>query len=108
MTTARPSRQQDRRRRTRHYLWAMGFRTVAFPLAVWALVSGWQVVGWILAGAAVVLPSIAVMIANAVDVRTSTQGVHGPGSRLPARRDPARDDRDQRGPGHDDPGPSPR
>lgn len=49
----------------------MGFRIVAFPLAVWALMSGWMVTGWILAGIAIVAPSIAVGLANNVDHRTS-------------------------------------
>jgi hypothetical protein len=53
----------------RTYLVAMAVRTVCFPLAVWALVSGWVVVGWTLGLAAVVLPSLAVMLANAVDQR---------------------------------------
>lgn len=55
----------------RTYLFAMAVRTVSFPLAVWALLSGWTVVGILLALAATVLPQVAVMIANAVDNRTS-------------------------------------
>lgn len=58
----------------RTYLIAMLIRTVSFPLAVWALLSGWVVVGVIFAGAAIFLPQIAVTIANAVDRRTVPDG----------------------------------
>lgn len=58
----------------RSYLIAMGIRTASFPLAVWAIVSEWYLVGSLLVAAAVVLPSVAVMIANAVDRRTSVTG----------------------------------
>lgn len=66
----------------RSYLLAMGFRTVAFPLAVWAIVSEWYVVGSLLVVAAAVLPSVAVMLANAVDRRAS---VTGPAPRSPVQ-----------------------
>lgn len=69
MTTARPSIQEDRRRRVIQYLLAMGFRIVAFPLAIWALMSGWTITGWILAGVAILAPSVAVGLANNVDHR---------------------------------------
>lgn len=59
----------------------MGFRTVAFPLAVWALAAGWMVVGWLLAAAAVVLPSVAVAFANNVDRRRQ----RGPRPERPTR-----------------------
>lgn len=68
----------------RTYLIAMGFRTVCFPLAVWALVSGWAVVGWTLGLVAVVMPSFAVMLANAVDQRRRPAGtVQSPNQALP-------------------------
>lgn len=54
----------------RTYLIAMLFRTISFPFAVWALLSGWVVIGLIFAAAATFLPQIAVTIANAVDRRT--------------------------------------
>jgi Protein of unknown function (DUF3099) len=73
----------------RNYLVAMGFRTVAFPLGVWALVSGWSVIGWVLAAAAVFLPSIAVMFANAVDRRRSTSRPVSPTRALPPGPGPA-------------------
>ncbi len=58
----------------RNYLVAMGFRIVGFPVSVWLLLNGFVVLGAALAVAATVVPSIAVVIANAVDRRgTSTQ-----------------------------------
>lgn len=82
VTSAGPSVEADRARRMRSYLLAMGFRTVAFPLAVWAIVSEWYVVGSLLVVAAAVLPSVAVMLANAVDRRAS---VTGPAPRSPVQ-----------------------
>lgn len=67
----------------RTYLIAMAVRTVSFPLAVWALVSGWVVVGVVLAAAATFLPQIAVTIANAVDNRTGGGAVVSPTRALP-------------------------
>ncbi|MCK0113760.1 DUF3099 domain-containing protein [Ornithinimicrobium sp. F0845] len=85
VTTARRSPKEDREQRMRTYLIAMAVRTVSFPLAVWALVSGWIVVGVILAAAATFLPQIAVTIANAVDNRTTGGGVPvSPARALPA------------------------
>jgi len=65
------SLQDDRRERMRRYLVSMGIRTACFVLAVIALgVLHWTVIGWGLAIAAVILPYIAVVIANA----TRSQG----------------------------------
>lgn len=74
VTTVRRSPKEDREHRLRTYLIAMAVRTVSFPLAVWALMSGWVVVGVILAAAATFLPQIAVTIANVVDNRTTGTG----------------------------------
>lgn len=50
----------------RRYLLSMGIRTVSFLLAVFALtVLHWTVIGWLFVIAAVVLPYIAVVVANA-------------------------------------------
>lgn len=74
MTTARPSVEEDRHKRMRNYLVAMGLRTVSFPIAIWAFVTDHLVIGWIFVTAAVLIPSVAVAVANAVDRRgTSTQ-----------------------------------
>ena len=60
------SLQDDQSRRMRRYLLSMGIRTVCFVLAVVALgVLHWTVVGWLLVIAAVVLPYVAVVAANA-------------------------------------------
>lgn len=82
VTSARPSVEADRSRRMRSYLLAMGIRTASFPLAVWAILSEWYLVGSLLVAAAVVLPSVAVMVANAVDRRTT---VTGPAPRSPVQ-----------------------
>jgi hypothetical protein len=65
------SLQDDQGQRMRRYLLSMGIRTVCFVLAVVALaVLHWTVVGWVLITAAVILPYIAVVAANA----TRSQG----------------------------------
>jgi hypothetical protein len=69
VTTARVSVEEDRNRRMRNYLIAMGVRIVGFPVSVWLLLNGFVVVGALLAACATVMPSIAVVIANAVDRR---------------------------------------
>lgn len=53
----------------RAYVIAMVIRTLSFPLAVWAFLSDQLVLGWILMFAAVLIPSVAVGVANAVDHR---------------------------------------
>jgi hypothetical protein len=65
------SLRDDQSARMRRYLLSMGIRTACFVLAVLALgVLHWTVVGWGLVIAAVVLPYIAVVVANA----TRSQG----------------------------------
>jgi len=50
----------------RRYLMSMGIRTACFVLAVVAIVLlHWTVVGWIMVVAAVLLPYVAVVMANA-------------------------------------------
>lgn len=51
------------------YVISMVIRTVSFPLAVWAFLSDQVVVGFVLMLAAVLIPSVAVGLANAVDHR---------------------------------------
>lgn len=69
MTDARASGGDDRVHRMKQYLLAMGVRTLCFPLAIWAFVQERYVVAGILAFLAAVIPSFAVMLANAVDRR---------------------------------------
>lgn len=67
------SLQDDQSGRMRRYLLSMGIRTVSFVLAVVALgVLHWTVVGWVLVVAAVILPYIAVVVANATRSQGST------------------------------------
>jgi hypothetical protein len=57
----------------RRYLLSMGIRTVCFVLAVIALaVLHWAVVGWGLVIVAVILPYIAVVVANATRLQGGT------------------------------------
>jgi hypothetical protein len=74
------SLRDDQNARMRRYLVSMGIRTVSFVLAVVALsVLHWTVVGWMFVIAAVVLPYIAVVVANA----TRPQGGTAVGSVTP-------------------------
>lgn len=60
------SLEDDQAQRMRRYLMSMGVRTACFILAVVALaVLHWTAVGWTLVVGAVVLPYIAVVMANA-------------------------------------------
>lgn len=61
VTTARPSLTDDVGSRTRRYLVMMAIRTTCFVLAV--AVPGWP--RWVFAAGAVVLPYLAVVVANA-------------------------------------------
>jgi hypothetical protein len=66
VTGMAPSLRDDQAGRMHRYLLSMGIRTVSFVLAVVALtVLHWTVVGWALVIVAVVLPYIAVVVANA-------------------------------------------
>ena len=67
------SLQDDQGQRMRRYLLSMGIRTLCFVLAVIALAGlHWTLVGWTLVVAAVILPYIAVVMANATRSPTST------------------------------------
>lgn len=87
VTTARRSRQEDRAARMRFYVIVMSFRILAFPLSVWALLTGHIVIGSVLAVAAVLIPSFAVMFANNVDHRDSTETPRSPVRALPPGHD---------------------
>lgn len=71
----------------RAYLIAMSIRIVSFPLAVWALLSGQIVLGSVLATAAVLIPSFAVMLANNVDHRKGATAPQSPVRQLPVGPD---------------------
>ncbi len=53
----------------RQYLLAMAVRTACFPLAVWAFATERYVVATVAALGAAIIPSFAVMLANATDRR---------------------------------------
>ena len=61
ITGVAPGLEQDIAARSRRYAWSMGLRSVCFVLAV--LTTGW--VRWTFVGLAIVLPYIAVVVANA-------------------------------------------
>jgi len=69
ITSARESRSADIRRRQTRYLISMGIRTVCFVLAI--VVSG--PLRWVLVAAALFLPYVAVVIANASERRESEE-----------------------------------
>ena len=66
ITTAPVSRSEDIRGRERRYILSMMVRVVAFIAAV-AVGPGWP--RWVLVGAAIVLPYVAVVMANAGNQR---------------------------------------
>jgi len=72
----------------------MGIRTACFVLAVVALgVLHWTVVGWVLVVAAVILPYIAVVVANATRSRGGTVlGPVTPSEHEPPQLAPGRPD----------------
>ncbi len=65
ITSARVSHSADIRRREVRYLLSMGIRTLCFVLAI--VTDG--AVRWVLVAAAVFLPYVAVVLANATDRR---------------------------------------
>jgi hypothetical protein len=72
VTSAPESLRDDQQERMRRYLLSMGIRTVCFLLSVLAIVVlHWTVVGWILVVGAVVLPYVAVVMANATRARAA-------------------------------------
>ncbi|NMM23062.1 MAG: DUF3099 domain-containing protein [Phycicoccus sp.] len=80
----------------RRYLVSMIIRTVCFVLAVVAIaVLHWNVVGWLLVVAAVVLPYIAVVMANATrSLRSTYLGPVAPSNPAPAQFEPPVIDKD--------------
>ncbi len=72
----------------RVYLVTMGIRVACFPLSVWALMSGYLIIGSMLAAAAVLLPGFAMMFANNKDTRSATNGPVSPVRALPTSHRP--------------------
>jgi hypothetical protein len=78
ITTASMSRHDEIARRQRRYIMSMSLRTVCFIGAV--LTEGW--IRWVLVAAAVVLPYVAVVMANAVATKSDGFALgRGAGSR---------------------------
>jgi hypothetical protein len=67
ITTAAASREEDIRKRQHRYVLSMGFRTLCFVAAV---IIGEGVVMWVLIVAALVLPYVAVVMANAASSKS--------------------------------------
>jgi len=67
ITTVASSREDDIRLRQRRYVLSMGFRTLCFVAAV---IVGHGIVMWLLIVAAVLLPYVAVVMANAASTKT--------------------------------------
>ncbi len=73
VTSAPQSLQDDQSYRMRRYLLSMGTRTVCFLLAVLFLaVLHWTVAGWVMVIGAVLLPYVAVVMANVSRSRFSS------------------------------------
>jgi hypothetical protein len=74
ITTAGSSRADDIARRQRRYVFSMGIRTVCFLSAV-LVGPGW--LRWVLVVGAVVLPYVAVVMANAVTSKDDEFALRG-------------------------------
>jgi Mn2+/Fe2+ NRAMP family transporter len=86
ITTARSSAADDMRSRQRRYALAMGIRTVCFIAAVFV---GAGVLRWVMVAAAVFLPFLAVVVANAGDSRNDGFSLpEGPGAHELTAGDP--------------------
>ena len=73
VTSAPQSLQDDQSYRMRRYLISMGTRTVCFLLAVLFLaVLHWTIIGWLMVIGAVLLPYVAVVMANVSRSRFSS------------------------------------
>ena len=79
ITTASASRDEDISRRQRRYVLSMGLRTACFIAAV-LVGPGW--LRWVLVAGAVLLPYVAVVMANAVTTKDDGFSLLGtPGAR---------------------------
>jgi Protein of unknown function (DUF3099) len=89
ITTATTSRNEDIRARQRRYLVAMGIRTACFIGAIFVADGWWR---WVLVLAAVLLPYVAVVMANASPTKSDGFALLGGPSgakELPAGTDSA-------------------
>ena len=78
ITTASSSRHDDIAARQRRYVFSMTLRTVCFVAAI--LTEGW--LRWVLVGAALILPYVAVVMANAASSKSDGFALYdGPSQR---------------------------
>ncbi len=75
ITSAPMNRAEEQRGRQRRYLWSMSVRTVCFVLAI---VVGNNWVRYVLLAAALILPYVAVVMANAVATQLPGSGPEAP------------------------------
>lgn len=80
ITNARPGRTLDVETRTRRYLWTMGIRTVCF--FAFLFVPGWWKI--VAMSGAIVLPLIAVLLANQADHHPPPDAADPDGEDTPA------------------------
>jgi Protein of unknown function (DUF3099) len=87
ITTAATSREEEISHRQRRYAISMGIRTVCFLAAV-AVGPGW--LRWVLIAGAVLLPYVAVVLANGTDHRSDAFALRDapPGRELPGAPKP--------------------
>jgi hypothetical protein len=93
ITSAAESRDADISVRQKRYLASMGLRTVCFVSAI-LVGDGW--LRWVLVGAALILPYIAVVMANAVNSKSDDfllPGALSERPQLPSGADPQADAR---------------
>lgn len=84
ITNARVGRSLDASARLRRYLITMGIRIACFALAI--AIDG--VLRWVFLMGAAVLPAIAVLLANAVDLRRPAVVTDGEPTTVPALSSP--------------------
>jgi len=77
ITTAPESPGADMAHRQKRYMISMGLRTVFFVAAI-VVGAGW--LRWVLVGAALLLPTIAVVMANSAGSRSEGSSLLGPRS----------------------------
>jgi len=73
VTTAGKSAREERRERERRYLLTMGLRVLCFIAAIVLFAAGLRLAGAVAAAASLILPWVAVVVANAGPGRTASQ-----------------------------------
>lgn len=73
VTTAGKSAREERRERERRYLLTMGLRVLCFIAAIVLFAEGLRLAGAVAAAGSLILPWVAVVVANAGPRRTASQ-----------------------------------